>query len=87
MSIYLYQALATETVEDEYTDDVIAWPGATLGRATGYLSRSSAVFAGDRSGIAYVIVRSRPVVFETPLVIVQANEIDDLKEKLTRVSL
>ena len=57
-----------------------------MGRSSGYLSRSSAVRAGDDSGVEFVIVRSKPVVFELPLVIVQAARIDALREQLAAVS-
>lgn len=59
----LYRAVATEHVDDAFTGDVIAWPGAVLGRQSGYLSRSGATDAGRRSGIAFKIVKSEPVVF------------------------
>lgn len=64
--VYLYRAV---TVRDErimdsengYTDFLPArFP---LGRATGYLSRSAAKDAGDRSGLVYTIERSEPVEF------------------------
>lgn len=65
MSVYLYRAVATEHVDDAYMGEPIAWPGMSLGRASGYLSRSGAKSAGERSGIAFEIVRSEPVVFLT----------------------
>lgn len=61
----LYRAVATEHVDDAFTGDVIAWPGAVLGRQSGYLSRSSAKEAGRRSGVAFEVVKSEPVVFLT----------------------
>jgi hypothetical protein len=85
MTTYLYRAVALETCRDEFTGELDTWPGATLGRATGYLSRSSAVAAGERSGVEYVIVKSDPVVFRTPLVVEQARRIDDLEEHLANV--
>lgn len=85
MTTYLYRAIALEELEDEWTGDLTCWPGATLGRSTGYLSRSSAVDAGKNSGVRYTIVRSDPVVFPEPLVVTQANEISDLKEALEAV--
>lgn len=80
----LYRAVATEHVDDAFTGDVIAWPGAILGRQSGYLSRSGAKDAGVRSGIAFEIVKSEPVVFlsrEQKLV----REIRELTEELARV--
>lgn len=65
MSVYLYRAVATEDVDDAFTGEPIAWPGSTLGRQSGYLSRSGAKTAGDRSGIAFEVVRSEPIVFLT----------------------
>lgn len=66
MITYLYRAVATEHVDNAYNGEPIAWPGMPLGRASGYLSRSSAVIAGQSSGVAFVIVRSEPVVFHDP---------------------
>lgn len=54
--IYLYRAVTAH----ESLELPARFP---LGRITGYLSRSSAVEAGDRSGLDYVIERSEPVVF------------------------
>ena len=56
--IYLYRAVTAH----ESLEFPARFP---LGRATGYLSRSSAVEAGERSGLAYVLERSEPIVFPT----------------------
>ena len=84
MSTYLYRAICLETVDDEFADDLMLWPGLPLGRSSGYLSRSSAVAAGEGSGVKYVIVRSEPIVFPVPLVLEQALLIDELRDKLAR---
>lgn len=63
--VVLYRAVATEHVDEAYSGDPIAWPGSIIGRASGYLSRSSAKAAGQSSGIAFEIMRSEPVVFLT----------------------
>lgn len=81
MATYLYRAVALETVRDEFGDPHVG-PGDSLGRASGYLSRSSAVNAGVRSGVKFVIVRSVPVEFEMPLVVKQAIHIDRIEEQL-----
>lgn len=75
MNTYLYRAVSTEpfTVTEYEWDDfgessphVYVEPaGMVLGRQTGYLSRSSAVDAGRRSGLAFEIVKSEPVEFLT----------------------
>lgn len=75
MTTYLYRAVSTEpfTVTEYEWDDfgeesphVYEEPaGMILGRQTGYLSRSSAVDAGRRSGLAFEVVRSEPVEFLT----------------------
>lgn len=70
--IYLYRAVTTRDYDMEYehwdgsglTVEVDVLPaGSPIGRQTGYLSRSSAVDAGARSGMEYEIVRSEPVEF------------------------
>jgi|GEM_PF-5269703 len=86
MSTFLYRALALDSADDPFTGDPILWPGATIGRATGYLSRSSAVEAGESSGVEYVIVKSLPVVFPVPLVVEQARRIDELEDHLAHVT-
>lgn len=63
MSTYLYRAISTEETLPESPWDSGHWVGESLGRDSGYLSRSSAVDAGERSGIDYKIVRSKPVDF------------------------
>lgn len=54
--VYLYRAVTVR----ESLELPARFP---LGRVTGYLSRSSAVEAGERSGLDYVVERSEPVVF------------------------
>lgn len=63
MKTYLYRAVATVDVEPEGDWDIGIAYGESLGRQTGYLSRSSAVEAGRKSGVPFKIVRSQPVVF------------------------
>lgn len=75
MTTYLYRAVSTEpftVTEYEWNDFGESSPhtyvepaGMILGRQTGYLSRSSAVEAGHRSGLAFEIVKSEPVEFLT----------------------
>lgn len=76
MTTYLYRAVSTEpftVTERDWNDfgdeeEVFSYEepaGMILGRQTGYLSRSSAVDAGRRSGLAFEIVRSEPVEFLT----------------------
>lgn len=72
---YLYRAVSIEphkVSESEWDDFGVESAhtytepaGMILGRQSGYLSRSAAVDAGERSGLAYEIVRSEPVVFLT----------------------
>ena len=60
----LWRAIALEDSDTvvngcpEYTN------GDPIGRASGYLSRSSAKAAGERAGIEFRVVRSEPVVFK-----------------------
>jgi hypothetical protein len=82
MSTYLYRAIASTSDVDEFSGDLMVWPGVSLGRTSGYLSRSSAVNAGQRSGVDYVIVRSEPVVFILPPEVLKARRIADLREEL-----
>lgn len=79
---YLYRAVATEHVDDALTGEPIAWPGSTIGRQSGYLSRSGAVDAGRSSGIDFEVVRSEPVVFLTRRERIE-REIDRLRAELT----
>lgn len=75
MNTYLYRAVSTEprtVVEYDWDDFGESSPhtyeepaGMVLGRQTGYLSRSSAVDAGQRSGLGFEIVKSEPVEFLT----------------------
>ena len=86
MSIYLYRAVALEHVDHAHTGEPMFWPGMPLGRATGYLSRSSAVDAGDRAGVAFRVVRSLPVIFPVlpEVELAEAREqIATLREQLT----
>lgn len=75
MTTYLYRAVSTEpvtVVEHDWDDFGVPSEhtyqeraGMILGRQSGYLSRSSAVEAGRRSGLAFEVVRSEPVEFLT----------------------
>lgn len=86
MTTYLYRAVATEYVDDAFTNEPIAWPGSPLGRASGYLSRSSAVDAGVRSGVAFEVLRSEPVVFLSRSERIQ-KQINELHQQLAEISL
>lgn len=64
----LYRAVnaASHDVIYDYVDGVpvteVAAPGEVVfGRSSGYLSRSGAVSAGTRSGVAFEIIRSERV--------------------------
>lgn len=64
MNTYLYRAIATNDIPDECGFE-LWFAGDSIGRQSGYLSRSSAVEAGERYAQGhYTIVRSLPVVFE-----------------------
>lgn len=67
MTTYLYRPVAdeySETYDESYGEVIVVEPGDNLGgRASGYLSRSSAVAHGKKSGIAFRIERSHPVAF------------------------
>jgi hypothetical protein len=63
MSVFLYRAICLEHADDAFTGEALLWPGLPLGRSSGYLSRSSAVVAGQRSGVEFKVVRSSPVKF------------------------
>lgn len=73
MSTYLYRAVNAAPIDvvEDYNDDGTPYtlryePGEfTFGRQTGYLSRSGASSAGQRSGEAFTVLRSEPVVFLT----------------------
>lgn len=73
MSTFLYRAVNAEPVDvvEEWNDDGTPYtiryePGEfTFGRQTGYLSRSGAASAGNRSGYSFTVIRSEPVVFLT----------------------
>lgn len=86
MSTFLYRAVALEAREDEWTGEPIYFVGDSLGRATGYLSRSAAKDAGERSGVEYTIVKSLPVLFVLPKVVEQAQRIQELEETLATVT-
>lgn len=81
MATVLYRAVALETVPDDLDQPYIG-PGDSLGRASGYLSRSAAAEAGIRSGVKHVIVKSRPVEFDMPIEVRQAQHIALLEEQL-----
>jgi len=85
MKIVLYRAVALATVESP-SGDLVVWPGMSLGRSSGYLSRSSAVAAGERAGVAFRVVRSLPVKFPVlpEVELAEAREqIAALREQLT----
>lgn len=63
MKTHLYRAIALEERLPETVWDNGVAEGETLGRTSGYLSRSSAIDAGNGSGVAYKIIRSKPVDF------------------------
>lgn len=67
MTTYLYRPVAdeySETYDESYGEVIVVEPGDNLGgRASGYLSRSSAVAHGKKSGIAFRIERSNPIAF------------------------
>lgn len=86
MSTFLYRAVSLEARDDEWTGEPIYFIGDSLGRATGYLSRSAAKDAGERSGVEYTIVKSLPVLFALPKVVEQARHIQDLEERLAIVT-
>ena len=86
MSTYLYRAVALESDVDAFSGDLLIWPGESLGRGSGYLSRSSAVDAGECSGVAYVIVRSAPITFTMPPEAVKAARIAELRDELATLT-
>lgn len=67
MSTYLYRPVADEVAEhydESYGETIVIEPGDNLGgRSSGYLSRSSAVAHGLKSGIAFRLERSNPITF------------------------
>lgn len=69
MSTFLYRAVNAEpiTIDDGWDSEPDTIPAGewTFGRQSGYLSRSGAVAAGQRSEYPFEIVRSEPVVFLT----------------------
>ena len=86
---YLYRAVnaADVVVIHGYEDDgspirEVAAPGmVTFGRQSGYLSRSGARAAGERSGNRFEVVRSEPVRFLTREEALE-RDIDALTAKL-----
>jgi hypothetical protein len=83
MATYLYRAVAVEPDVDAESGETFIWPGMSLGRASGYLSRSAAKEAGERSGVRYVVVRSEPVSFVLPAEVLKQREIADLRDRLS----
>jgi hypothetical protein len=62
---YLYRAVAVQDHTHTFRGNVQhIEEGEPLGRSSGYLSRTSAIDAGRRYDVPFVIVRSRPVVFD-----------------------
>jgi len=78
--IYLYRAVALEYVDNAH-EDTICWPGMSLGRGSGYLSRSSAKNAGIRSGFEFKLVRSAPVKFP----VIPEVEVAELREQINEL--
>jgi hypothetical protein len=86
MTTYLYRAIALENDTDNVDGEPNFYVGMPLGRSSGYLSRSSAVAAGENSGIEFVIVRSEPVVFNLPPNALKLIRIADLLEELAQLT-
>ena len=75
MTHHLYRPVATEAIEPEFEWEYGVEPGDNVGRrASGYLSRSSAVDAGMRSGVRFEIQRSNPITFGPQ----KSTAVDDL---------
>ena len=85
MPTYLYRAVTAEASKD-LDGETTVWPGESIGRASGYLSRSGAKDAGERCGLAFVIVRSEPVAFTLPPEILREQEIADLRDRLVMLT-
>lgn len=64
MSTYLYRAVAKSELYNAF-GEMVLWPGAIIGRQSGYLSRSGASRVGALAGVEFEVVRSEPVVFLT----------------------
>lgn len=69
MRTYLYRVISTR--DDQHGRigahmKHVYSEGEHVGRATGYLSRSSAIEAGERAGVDYLIERSQPIKWEPP---------------------
>ncbi len=77
---FLYRALSLEEVFDEYTDEVQIFIGDSLGRSSGYLSRSGAKRAGERFGGRFAIVRSEPIAFAASEEVDEAQRVALLAE-------
>lgn len=90
--LHIYRAVNAEPVDEvvDYNDDGTPYtirhePGEfTFGRQSGYLSRSGAVSAGNRSGCAFTVLRSEPVVFLTRAEKIQ-KRINELHAELARL--
>ena len=67
MTTHIWRAIALEELTDEYSGDLVLAPGDTIGRRIGYLSRSSAKWWGEHSGVRYVLVKSDPITFPKPV--------------------
>ncbi|GAA4176355.1 hypothetical protein [Gryllotalpicola koreensis] len=62
-TLHLWRAIALEDQHLDWTDEIFVTVGDTLGRQSGYLSRSAAVDAGKRSGLKFKVVKSDPITF------------------------
>lgn len=94
MSTYLYRAVNAEPVDEvvDYESDGTPYTlrhevgEFTFGRQTGYLSRSGAVSAGNRSGYVFTVLRSEPVVFLTRAEKIQ-KRINELHAELAALAV
>ncbi|QEA27081.1 hypothetical protein FGL91_00055 [Microbacterium sp. CBA3102] len=94
MSTYLYRAVNAEPINviEEWDDDGTPYtiryePGEwTFGRQTGYLSRSGASSAGQRSGHLFTVLRSEPIVFLTRAEKIQ-KRINELHAQLAALAV
>ena len=84
--IVLYRAIALEHVNDPISGEPVLWVGSPIGRWSGYLSRSSAADAGHASGVKFAVVKSLPVIFPVPMVVEQAQRIEELEQRLATVT-
>lgn len=85
MITYLYRAISMEHVDDGPTGEPLYWPGSTIGRSSGYLSRSAAVEAGKQAKVQFKIVRSEPVVFLPDPELEALAEADELRYENRRL--